>query len=90
MVNAASFVGGGVAPGEIISIFGTDVGPRVGVETGFDPATGFLPTSFAGVTVTFDGTPAPLFFLLHTQLNVQAPFEIAGRANTNIVVSFNG
>jgi uncharacterized protein (TIGR03437 family) len=90
VVNAASFLGGGVAPGEIISIFGTDIGPAEQGLPGFDPATGKLFTSFAGVTVTFDGTPAPLFFLIDNQLNLQAPFEIAGQANTNVVISVNG
>jgi uncharacterized protein (TIGR03437 family) len=90
VVNAASFVGGSVAPGEIISIFGTGIGPAARALPGFDPATGRLFTSFAGVTVTFDGTPAPLFFLLDTQLNLQVPFEIAGQANSNVLVSVNG
>jgi uncharacterized protein (TIGR03437 family) len=90
VVNAASFLGGGVAPGEIISIFGTDIGPQAQALPGFDPATGKLFTSFEGVTVTFDGTPAPLFFLIDNQLNLQAPFEIAGQANTNVVIRVNG
>jgi uncharacterized protein (TIGR03437 family) len=90
VVNAASYLGGGVAPGEIVTIFGAGVGPTVEAQPGFNPATGKLFTSFAGVTVTFDGTPAPLFYLVDRQLNLQAPFEIAGRANTSVVVSFNG
>lgn len=89
VVNAASFIGGPVAPGEIISIFGTDIGPTAQALPGFDPATGKLFTSFAGVTVTFDGSPAPLFFLIDRQLNLQVPFEVAGKANTSVVINFN-
>ena len=62
IVDAADFVGGGVAPGEIVSIFGTNLGPAEGVQPGFDQ-TGKLPTSVADVTVFFNDIPAPLFFL---------------------------
>jgi len=91
VVSAASFEGGGVAPGEIISIFGAELGSLFGSEAGgFDPQTGGLATILGGTTVTFDGLPAPLFFARSDQLNVQAPVEIAGRASTSIVVTFNG
>ena len=91
VVSAASFLGGGVAPGEIVSIFGVDMGPTTGAQpTGFDPATGLLGSTLAGVSVMFDGQPAPLFFVRADQINAQAPFEISGQANTSVAVSFNG
>jgi uncharacterized protein (TIGR03437 family) len=45
--------------------------------------------------VTFDGVAAPLFFLKHDaasfdQLNVQVPFELAGKTSTQLVVYLNG
>jgi len=91
VVSAASFLPGGVAPGEIVSIFGSDMGPLTGVSNGgFDPDTGGLGTTLGGVTVTFDGQPAPLFFVRNDQINCQVPFEVAGKANTSAVVSFVG
>ena len=86
VTNAASFAAGPVAPGEIVSIFGTDLGPAAGVASpGFD-AQGRLATTLAAVEVTFDGTPAPLFFVSAGQINAQVPYEVAGRASTTAVV----
>jgi uncharacterized protein (TIGR03437 family) len=87
IVNAASFAGAGVAPGEIATIFGTGMGPGAGIKnTGFNPASGALPTTLGGATVTFDGVAAPLFFVSATQINLQVPFEIAGRGSTTVMV----
>lgn len=88
VVGAADFIGGGVAPGQIISIFGDGIGPVVGVEAGLDPATGGLPTSLAGVRVLFDGVPGPLFFTNSGQVNCQVPYEVAGRTIVRIKVEF--
>lgn len=91
LVDAASFAGGGVAPGELVTIFGTDLGPAVGVGVaGFDPNTGGVPTSLAGVSVTFDGVAAPMIFARADQVNLQAPFEIAGKTQTVVVLTANG
>ena len=89
IVGAADFIGGGVAPGEIISMFGINLGPLEGVQPGFDQ-TGKLPTSVADVTVFFNDTPAPLFFLRWDQINAQAPFEIAGSASVDVLVEIAG
>ena len=88
--NAADYSGGGVAPGEIVSIFGVELGPNDGVETGLDPQTGKLPTSAAGVQVFFGDAPAALFFVRADQLNVQVPFEVAGLERVTVRVEVAG
>jgi len=91
IVNAASFLSEGLAPGMIASFFGSALGPAEGVAApGFDPLTARLPDELAGIRVTFDGIAAPLFFVVESQLNVQAPFELAGRSSTNVIVSVGG
>ncbi|HYM10549.1 MAG TPA: carboxypeptidase regulatory-like domain-containing protein [Bryobacterales bacterium] len=90
VVNGASFSPGPVAPGEIVSIFGTGLGPAAGTVGGIDPATGFLTASLAGVTVTFNNTPAPLFFVRQDQINAEAPFEIAAQSTASVVVNYQG
>jgi len=91
IVNAASFLAEGLAPGMIASFFGSALGPAEGVAApGFDPLTARLPNELAGIRVTFDGIEAPLFFVVDSQLNVQAPFELAGRSATNVIVSVGG
>ncbi len=43
-------------------------------------SAGQLPTTFSGVTITFNGTPAPIFYVDDTngadQVTVQVPFEV--------------
>lgn len=85
VTNAASFLSGSVARGEIVSIFGSNLGPEEGVLGGLDQS-GRLVTRLGGVTVTFNGLPAPLFFASAGQLNVQVPTELAGAANALVLV----
>ncbi|HYL78821.1 MAG TPA: SBBP repeat-containing protein [Bryobacteraceae bacterium] len=59
---------GPVAPHQLISIFGTNLGPAQGVG-----APDAKTTSLAGVTVTFDGVPARLLYVSQTQINVAVP-----------------
>ncbi|HMD71822.1 MAG TPA: SBBP repeat-containing protein [Bryobacteraceae bacterium] len=91
VANVGSYLSGAVAPGEIVSIFGSNLGPSVGVpNAGYDPATGALPTALGNVSVSFDGQAAPLFFVRNDQINVQVPYEVAGKSATSIVVTYNG
>lgn len=90
IVNAFSGEGGGIAPGEIVSIYGSGLGPLVGVAHQFDPQTGQLPTSGPGVTVTLNGMPAPLFYVHSEQLNIQTPYEVAGATDATLRVTVNG
>ena len=90
VVNAFSAAGGAVAPGEIVSIYGSNLGPLDGVAFAFDLATGKLPVSGPGVSASWNGIPAPLYFAAAGQLNVQAPYELAGAAAAQLVVTVNG
>jgi uncharacterized protein (TIGR03437 family) len=87
VVSAASYATGAAAPGEIVSIFGTGLGPAIGATGGFD-ANGRLTTSLADVTVTFNNVRAPLFFARADQINAQVPFDVAGQTGANVVVSY--
>lgn len=91
IVNAATFQAGGVAPGGLVSLFVQNAGPETGVAaTAFDPETGRLPTLLGDVRVFFDDIAAPLFFVRRDQLNVQAPFEVAGRESVAVRVEYKG
>jgi uncharacterized protein (TIGR03437 family) len=92
ITNAASLQAGPISPGEIVSIFGSNVGPATppgGVLFSLTPS-GMVPTNLGGVTVTFNGVAAPLLFVNALQINAIVPYEIAGQTNANIVVSFGG
>ncbi len=85
--NAAGFTAPAVAPGEIVSIYGTGLGPARGLPNGgLDSVTGTLPALLGNYQVSFDGRNAPLFYISSGQINLQAPYEIAGQASTSIVV----
>ena len=44
----------------------------------------------AGTQVFFDGVAAPLMYLQDAQINVVAPYELAGKATTTIQVQYQG
>jgi uncharacterized protein (TIGR03437 family) len=90
VVNAASFVpfgqpGHANAPGSIVSIFGTSLASGVA-----SASTVPLSTSLGGVSVTFNGTPAPLFFVGPSQINAQLPAGLSGNQATIVVSNSAG
>ncbi|MBI3665643.1 MAG: matrixin family metalloprotease [Acidobacteria bacterium] len=89
IVNAATFVGGGVVAGEIVSVLGSDLGPLAGVTANLDQ-NGRLPTLLSDVLVYIGGIPAPLFFVRHDQINAQVPYELAGQQVVDVVVQYSG
>lgn len=90
IVNGASLQPGAVSPGEIVTIFGSGLGPAApGVGLALTPQ-GMVSTSLGNTMVTFDGIPAPLIFVRADQINAIVPYEIAGRVNTTAVVQRSG
>lgn len=88
IVNAASYVNGPVAPGEMVSLFGTGLGPDT--VTPFAPPAAGQPidTSLAGVSVTFGTTPAPLIFVSATQIAAMIPYGLTG-TTVAVTVQYN-
>ena len=83
-VNAASYQVG-VAPGSIISIFGS------GLTTTTDQASGYpLPLSLAGVSVLVGGKTAPLYYAGPNQVNAQVPVDIPANLQTLTINTPNG
>src|SRR6185437_4685297 len=77
VVNAASMAGGAIAPGEILSLFGAGLGPQTGVGAQLaNPQV--LANQIGGTQVLFNGSAGALFYAQDGQVNVQAPYEIAG------------
>jgi uncharacterized protein (TIGR03437 family) len=88
VVNAASFQSGAVAPGEIISIFGSGIGPATGTPWQF--VNGVALTTLAQTQVLFGGTPAPLIYVSASQINAIVPYEVAGGSAVSMQVSYQG
>jgi len=89
IVNAASYSGGSVAPGEMIAIFGQNLGPSTIAVGSFDN-TGNPNTHLYGTQVTFNGIPAPLVYTSSGAVAAIVPFEIADAGNATVSVSYNG
>ena len=79
-----------VAPGELLELYGTNLGSVNGISFAFDPLTGKLPMSGPDVDVTVNGVPAPLYYVREDQINLQVPYEIAGAAEAVVLVTVNG
>jgi uncharacterized protein (TIGR03437 family) len=89
VLNAASFGGGPIAPGEIVSIFGTQIGPTTPATLTLTSA-GKVSTSIGGVTVSFSGYLAPLIYVGATQINAVVPYELSGNKSPFVEVTFAG
>jgi len=89
VVNAASFVGGGVAPGEIVTIFGAAMGPSGTVPLSL-AADGRLDTVLAGARILFNGAPAPLLYVSDTQSSAIVPYALAGQSSVDVQVEYQG
>ncbi len=94
VLNGASFdkTGQPVAPGSLVSIFGTDLAAATASADSVP-----LSTELSGVSVTFNGVAAPMKDVVHAspdQLNTQVPWEVlpAGTRNgtAQVVVTRNG
>jgi uncharacterized protein (TIGR03437 family) len=81
VVHAASFTHRAVAPGEIIAIFGSAMGPTSGIQPPAN-AAGQLATSVSGTSVLFDGVPAPLLYVRNDQINAIVPYSVTGKKTT--------
>lgn len=87
VVNAASYLSGGISPGEIVSIFGAYLGPAAG-KSGAPDSRGFFGTSLGNVTVTFNGFAAPLLYAGAGQVNAVVPYALAGSPSALVVLTF--
>ena len=88
VTNGASFQTG-IAPGGIVTIFGTGLGAAA--EQVIVPPSAAWPAQLSGIGVTMDGVNVPVYRVLNLngqeQLSIQAPFSIAGKTSTSVVVT---
>jgi trimeric autotransporter adhesin len=87
--NAASFLPGPVAPGQLVTIFGSEMGPGALTMAGVN-AIGQLDSAAAETRVYFDDIPAPLIYTSATQISAIVPYGIDGRASARVSVEYRG
>jgi uncharacterized protein (TIGR03437 family) len=81
VVNGASFnPNTGISPGGIATISGTGILNGVTGLVSAANSSGQLPTTFSGVTITFNSVAAPIYYVEAAngvdQVTVQVPFEV--------------
>ncbi len=89
MTNAASFLPTAAAPGMIVAIFGSNLGPATLQQLRLTPA-GLVDTNLNGVRVLFDNIPAPMIYARADVVSAIVPYAMAGRASANVVVEYQG
>ncbi|MBI2685372.1 MAG: hypothetical protein HYX27_03575 [Acidobacteria bacterium] len=89
LVNGASFVNGPLAPGQIVTLFGLELGPEE--LAGFTlTAQRRVATAAGGVRVLFDGTAAPVLYASSRQVAVTVPFNVAGKTTVRVQLEYQG
>ena len=89
ITNAASAAAGPVAPGEICSIRGSNIGPVKPASMVLDDR-GLVSTELSGIRVLFDGVPAPVIYASADQVNVAVPYAVASQNSTQIMLESQG
>ena len=75
VVNAASNVGASIAPGEIVTIYGTGLGPSTPVSA-TPGSNGYFGNQLAGTTVSFAGTNGVVLYTSATQVSAIVPYSL--------------
>ena len=86
VVNAASLLPGPLAPGELVTLFGSGIGPIAAQR----PAGSASSLTLGGTAVLFDGTPAALLYAAPGQINAIVPFGVPGKTTTQLAVTAQG
>ena len=89
VVNAAGYQSGSVAPGELVTLFGTSLGSGT-IQRPLVSSTGLVDSVSGGTRVLFDGVAAPMIYSLAGQISAVAPFTLDGKTSTQIQVEYNG
>ena len=89
IVSAASYAGGGVAPGEITTLTGLNIGPAALVTLAVSPAN-IVSSILAETRVLFDDVAAPIIYASAGQTSAIVPYEMAGRQSARVVVEYRG
>jgi uncharacterized protein (TIGR03437 family) len=86
VLSAGSLLPGAVAPGELIALFGSGIGPAVAQQ----PIGSVTSTVLGGTSVLFDGTAAPLLYAGSNQINAIVPYGVSGKTSTQLTITAQG
>jgi len=87
VVNSASNLGGAIAPGELVVVYGSGLGSATLAGAELD-SSGRLTRSVGGTQVLFNGTAAPLVYARADQVAAIVPSAVAGQPTAKIQVQY--
>jgi uncharacterized protein (TIGR03437 family) len=87
IVSGASFQGGPIAPGQIVTLFGFNLGPP-SLQTAQLDSSGRIATNLSGFQVFFDGVPAPIVYTSANQSAAIVPYSVAGNSSTTLSMQY--
>jgi uncharacterized protein (TIGR03437 family) len=87
VVSVASNLGPAVSPGELITLYGANIGPVAPAIMADANSDGFADTTLGGVSVTIDGQAAPLLYVSQNQISAQVPYNVTMAAARPVVVT---
>ncbi|MDX1979736.1 MAG: SBBP repeat-containing protein [Bryobacteraceae bacterium] len=88
VANLASGVGGSIAPGEIVAIGGTNLGPATAVTA--NAVEGRFAAVLSETRVWFGDTPSPVLSTSAALVTAVAPFGLAVGSTAQVVVEYKG
>lgn len=95
VLNAASSAAAlttGIAPGELLTIYGQNNLASLGPATGVSYSSSPVSTTLGNTQVFFNNIPGPMLYSSSGQVNVVVPYGIfnANAAEVTVVVQYNG
>ena len=85
VLNAASLQSGSIAPGEIITLVGSSIGPGALLR----PQEGVFATTLGGTRVLINDISAPLLYASFGQINAIVPYAVSG-SSAKLVIEAQG
>ena len=89
ITNSGTGLQGPIAPGELFTIKGNNLGPASGISFSVNSAGG-VSTTLAGTQVMVGAVAAPILYSSATQINAIAPYEISGQSQVTVQVQYQG
>ena len=90
ILNSATFLPGSIAPGELVSLTGSGVGPPLAEGIQLNADRTLVSTIIENTRVLFDAVAAPLISVSPNQIQAVAPFEVDGKGNVPVQIERNG
>ncbi|MBI3665737.1 MAG: PQQ-binding-like beta-propeller repeat protein [Acidobacteria bacterium] len=87
VLNAASGSVGSVAPGELVTIYGTGLGPAQPTGAAVNSSMR-LSTRVAGTRIFFDDQAAPILYTSSDRVVAVVPYVVAGQGGTEVTAEF--